>query len=206
MAFRRGTFESLPFSRLLKILDLRGENCLHMPIFTSKKGPVWNALWTGPGQFFHSWDKEGTTKHLCHKLCDKDFAEPFRWTFWRDFALSPRLLGHALELFRKLFRAVRAFFGFVSSFELRQRNLSHGFGVEAVLQRVLHRPIGYHNYYHNNNNLVNQNCTNGICIYNLNSIPIPENRVCISICPVTSSSNSRDKKLSVIIMTRIALY
>ena len=53
MGFREGlskdefAFTNLPFLRLLKVLDLRGENCLQNAHFISKKGPVLHALWTG---------------------------------------------------------------------------------------------------------------------------------------------------------------
>ena len=46
-------FDSI-FSYRSPIRDRRKAAC-KTPIFTSKKGPVWNALWTGPGHFLHSW-------------------------------------------------------------------------------------------------------------------------------------------------------
>ena len=46
---------NLPFSRLVKVLHLRGENCLQNTQFYKQKGPCLKTPFTGPGQFFHSW-------------------------------------------------------------------------------------------------------------------------------------------------------
>ena len=46
---------NLPFSRLIKVLYLRGENCLQNAHFYKQKGPCLNFKnWTG--SVFHSWN------------------------------------------------------------------------------------------------------------------------------------------------------